>query len=162
MHKFIKLVDQSLGFSLICAMSAILLTVIWQVISRFILKDPASVTEELSRFILIWVGILGSAYAYRKKSHLGFNLIVDRQTKATRRMLLTIVEVLVITFSALALIVGGKELVIITLELDQISASLGIRMGFIYTVLPVSGALFVFYSLINIYNLWIADPEEPL
>jgi len=95
MRKFIKLVDQSLGFSLICAMSAILLTVIWQVISRFILKDPASVTEELSRFILIWVGILGSAYAYRKKSHLGFNLIVDRQTKATRRMLLTIVEVLV-------------------------------------------------------------------
>ena len=93
---------------------------------------------------------------------LGFNLIVDRQTKATRRMLLTIVEVLVITFSALALIVGGKELVIITLELDQISASLGIRMGFIYTVLPISGALFVFYSLINIYNLWIADPEEPL
>jgi TRAP-type C4-dicarboxylate transport system permease small subunit len=162
MRKFIKLVDQSLGFSLICAMSAILLTVIWQVISRFILKDPASVTEELSRFILIWVGILGSAYAYRKKSHLGFNLIVDRQTKATRRMLLTIVEVLVITFSALALIVGGKELVIITLELDQISASLGIRMGFIYTVLPISGALFVFYSLINIYNLWIADPEEPL
>jgi TRAP-type C4-dicarboxylate transport system permease small subunit len=162
MRKFIKLVDQSLGFSLICAMSAILLTVIWQVISRFILKDPASITEELSRFILIWVGILGSAYAYRKKSHLGFNLIVDRQTKATRRMLLTIVEVLVITFSALALIVGGKELVIITLELDQISASLGIRMGFIYTVLPISGALFVFYSLINIYNLWIADPEGPL
>lgn len=162
MRKFIKLVDQSLGFSLICAMSAILLTVIWQVISRFILKDPASVTEELSRFILIWVGILGSAYAYRKKSHLGFNLIVDRQTRATRRMLLTIVEILVITFSALALIVGGKELVVITLELDQISASLGIHMGLIYTVLPISGALFVFYSLINIYNLWIADPEEPL
>ena len=162
MRKFIKLIDQSLGFSLIFAMSAILLTVIWQVISRFILKDPASITEELSRFILIWVGILGSAYAYRKKSHLGFNLIVDKQTRATRRMLLTIVEILVITFSALALIVGGKELVVITLELDQISASLGIHMGLIYTVLPISGALFVFYSLINIYNLWIADPEEPL
>lgn len=162
MGKFIKFIDQSLGFSLICAMSAILLTVIWQVISRFILKDPASVTEELSRFILIWVGILGAAYAYRKKSHLGFNLIVDRQSRATRRILLTIVEILVITFSALALIVGGKELVVITLELDQISASLGIHMGLIYTVLPISGALFVFYSLINIYNLWIADPEEPL
>jgi TRAP-type C4-dicarboxylate transport system permease small subunit len=162
MRKFIKFIDQSLGFLLIFAMSAILLTVIWQVISRFILKDPASVTEELSRFILIWVGILGAAYAYRKKSHLGFNLIVDRQTKATRRMLLTIVEILVITFSALALIVGGKELVVITLELDQISASLGIHMGLVYTVLPISGALFVFYSLINIYNLWIADPEEPL
>ena len=149
-------------FSLICAMSDSLLTFMLQVLSPFILKEPSSVTEELSRFNMIWVEILGSAYAYRKKSHLGFNLIVDRQTKATRRMLLTIVEVLVITFSALALIVGGKELVIITLELDQISASLGIRMGFIYTVLPISGALFVFYSLINIYNLWIADPEEPL
>lgn len=162
MRKIIKLIDQTLGFSLICAMSAILLTVIWQVISRFVLKDPASITEELSRFLLIWIGILGAAYAYRKKSHLGFNLIVNKQSKSVRRLLLTLVEISVIIFSTLALIIGGKELVMITLELKQISASLGIHMGLIYTVLPLSGALFVFYSLINIYNLWIADPEVPL
>lgn len=162
MRRFIKLVDHTLGYSLIFAMSAILFTVIWQVFSRFILKDPASVTEELSRFILIWVGILGSAYAYRQKSHLGFNLIVEKQSESIRKLLHTLVEILVMLFSALALIVGGKELVVITLELDQLSASLGVHMGLIYIVLPISGALFVFYSLINIYNLWLAEPGELL
>jgi TRAP-type C4-dicarboxylate transport system, small permease component len=71
----IRLIDKALAGTLIIAMVSILLTVIWQVVSRYVLKDPASVTEELSRFILIWIGILGAAYAYRQNAHLGFNLI---------------------------------------------------------------------------------------
>ena len=57
----IRLIDKALAGTLIIAMVSILLTVIWQVVSRYVLKDPASVTEELSRFILIWIGILGAA-----------------------------------------------------------------------------------------------------
>lgn len=80
----IRLIDKALAGTLIIAMVSILLTVIWQVVSRYVLKDPASVTEELSRFILIWIGILGAAYAYRQNAHLGFNLIVGVKTAASR------------------------------------------------------------------------------
>lgn len=162
MRNFIKLIDKVLAWALIAAMSGILLAVIWQVVSRYLLKDPASITEEMSRFLLIWIGILGAAYVYRHKAHLGFNLLVDKQSETTKRLMLTLVEVLVIIFSASVLIFGGKELVVLTLELKQISASLGIKMGLIYTVLPISGLLFVFYSLINIHNLWISESQEPL
>ena len=79
MRSIIAFIDRAVAGTLILAMSGILLAVVWQVISRYVLKDPASVTEELSRFFLIWIGLLGAAYAYRQKVHLGFNLIVEKQ-----------------------------------------------------------------------------------
>ncbi len=156
----IRTIDKALATALIIAMISILLTIIWQIVSRYVLKDPASITEELSRFILIWIGILGAAYAYRRHAHLGFNLIVERQSRAVKRVLLTIVEVVVIVFCVLVMVYGGSELVMLTLELDQISAALGLRMGFIYSVLPLSGALIIFYALVNITSLWRNNSEE--
>lgn len=144
------------------AMVSILLTVIWQVFSRYVLKDPASVTEELSRFILIWIGILGAAYAYRQHAHLGFNLIVERQSRNTKRVLLTCVEIIVIVFCVLVMLYGGSELVLLTLELEQISAALGIKMGVIYSVLPLSGALIIAYAFANIISLWQHNNKESM
>jgi len=62
--------------------------------------------------------------------------------------------VCVITFCTLVLGYGGAELVALTLELDQISAALGVKMGLIYLVLPLSGGLIVIYSIVNIITLW--------
>lgn len=156
----IRTIDKALAGTLIFAMVSILLTVIWQVVSRYVLKDPASVTEELSRFILIWIGILGAAYAYRQNAHLGFNLVVERQSAAVKRVLLTLVEVIVIVFCVLVMLFGGSELVLLTLELEQISAALGIKMGLIYSVLPISGTLIIAYALVNIVTLWRHNDEE--
>lgn len=162
MRKVIRFLDQFVAGALMLAMTLILLTVVWQVISRYILQDPASVTEELSRFLLIWIGLLGAAFAYRQKVHLGFNLIVEKQPEQRRKLILTLVELLVIVFCATTLLFGGSQLVSLTLELEQISAALGIRMGYVYTVLPLSGILIICYGLINIHNLWLADEEEAL
>lgn len=156
----IRLIDRTLAGTLIVAMISILLTVIWQVVSRYVLKDPASITEELSRFILIWIGILGAAYAYRQNAHLGFNLIVERQSRKVKRLLLTCVEIIVIIFCVLVMVYGGSELVSLTLELEQISAALGIKMGLIYSVLPLSGALIIAYALVNITTLWRNNKES--
>ena len=82
----------------------ILLTVIWQIVSRYLLQDPAAATEELSRFFLIWIGILGAAYAYKQRAHLGFNLIVERRSFAVKRILLTLVECVVIYFCVLVMV----------------------------------------------------------
>jgi len=156
----IRLIDKALAGTLIIAMVSILLTVIWQVVSRYVLKDPASVTEELSRFILIWIGILGAAYAYRQNAHLGFNLIVERQSRKVKRLLLTCVEIIVIIFCVLVMVYGGSELVSLTLELEQISAALGVKMGLIYSVLPLSGGLIIAYALVNITTLWRNNNKE--
>ncbi|WP_438862488.1 TRAP transporter small permease [Neptunicella sp.] len=153
MKSLIHILDKILAFALIMAMSCILLAVSWQVISRYLLQDPSSVTEELSRFLLIWIGMLGAVYAYRQNAHLGLDLLVDKMTPAKQRITRIGIQLVVIIFSALVLLYGGAELVDLTIELKQISASLGINMGVVYAVLPVTGGMLILYALFNLSEL---------
>ncbi|MGJ8675406.1 MAG: TRAP transporter small permease, partial [Pseudoalteromonas sp.] len=63
MRKFNTLLNHLIERILIMAMVAIVAVVCWQVFSRFIMRSPSSYTEELARFLLIWIGVLGAAYA---------------------------------------------------------------------------------------------------
>jgi len=153
-------VNRALEKTLMSMMAAIVVTVTWQVISRFILSEPSSITEELARFLLMWIGILGAAYAYHTHSHLGFNLLAEKLTGKNRRSLLIFIEISVLVFALAILLFGGLSLVIITLELNQISAALGIKMGWIYCALPLSGGLIALYSVSNIVNLISAAEDK--
>ena len=50
------------------------LCVLWQVFSRYVLNNPATFTEEVSRFAVIWLSLLGTAYACGKLEHMAYNL----------------------------------------------------------------------------------------
>ena len=60
------------------------------------------------------------------------------------------IHVIVILFALFVLVIGGIRLVNITLTLNQISPALGIPMGYVYLVLPVTGFLMIYYSLVFI------------
>ncbi len=64
-------VDFALEWLLVALMSLMVVNVLWQVATRFLLNDPSSFTEEIARYLLIWVGLLGSAYAVGKRSPSG-------------------------------------------------------------------------------------------
>ncbi len=138
---------------LMVMMLAIVLTVTWQVFSRFVLSDPSSFTEELSRYLLIWIGILGAAYAYKTKAHLGLDLFVEKMTGANKKMTLIVIELVVMAFAILVMIIGGFSLVSITLELKQTSAALGVQVGFVYAVIPLSGLLIIVFALNNLKRI---------
>jgi TRAP-type C4-dicarboxylate transport system permease small subunit len=138
---------------LMTMMAAIVVTVTWQVVSRFILADPSSITEELARFLLIWIGVLGAAYAYHTRAHLGFDLFVNKLAGRQRLLTKVFIEIMVAVFAACVLIYGGGSLTSLTLELKQSSAALGLQMGYIYSVIPLSGVLVLLYCAANIEQL---------
>jgi TRAP-type C4-dicarboxylate transport system permease small subunit len=144
---------------LMAMMFAIVATVTWQVFSRFILADPSSFTEELSRYLLIWIGILGAAYAYKTKAHLGLDLFVEKMATANKKVALVIIELVVITFALTVMIIGGFSLVSITLELKQTSAALGVQVGFVYSVIPLSGLLIILFSINNLRHIFLGEHE---
>jgi TRAP-type C4-dicarboxylate transport system permease small subunit len=145
-----KRIDRLLEFALILLMGANVLNVLWQVFTRFVLKDPSSFTEELARFLLIWVGLLGASYAAGKKMHLAIDVIT--QTLKDKKKIFTeiIIQVFIFLFSLFVMVVGGLRLVAITLTLNQISAALQIKLGYVYLVLPLSGLLIMFYAAVFI------------
>ena len=146
MSKLVKWVDSGLAWLLIILTVLMVLDVSWQVFTRFVIRDPSSFTEELATFLLIWIGLLGSAYALRMKAHLGIDIITIKMKPAIRYLWEFFIYGMVIVFSLLVLIWGGIRLVNITLYLNQISAALRVKMGYVYTVLPITGVLMIFYS----------------
>jgi TRAP-type C4-dicarboxylate transport system permease small subunit len=146
MEKVKRRVDKILEGALIFLMAANVLNVLWQVFTRFILRDPSSFTEELARFLLIWVGLLGASYAAGQKMHLAIDVVVKNLPAKARKLAESAIQVFVFLFAFLVMVYGGIRLVSITLRLNQISAALRIQLGYVYLVLPLSGLLIMFYA----------------
>jgi len=142
----IKILDKLLSLILVILMTLMVLDVTWQIFTRFATDSPSSWTEELARFLLIWIGLLGAAWAYRQRAHLGLSYLVDKQSAQNQKRL-AIFGYLASAFFALTVMVyGGSQLVQLTLELNQLSASLGWKIGYVYMVIPISGLLITFYA----------------
>lgn len=142
-------VEKTLEWTVIILMAAMVINVLWQVATRFVLGDPSSFTEEVARFLLIWVGLLGAAYAAGKRIHLSIDLLPQILTGRRRHMLLFFVELCIFLFSMLVMVIGGASLVQLTLVLGQTSAALGISLGYVYLVLPFSGMLMMYFSALH-------------
>ena len=150
MNKLTNIITKILSIILIILMAVMVLDVSWQVITRFILQDPSSYTEELAGFLLIWIGLLGSSYALHTKSHLGIDIITSKLTGFRKRFTQIMIHIIVILFGLFVLVIGGVRLVNITLTLNQISPALDIQMGYVYLVLPLTGILMIYYSVVFI------------
>ena len=134
MTKLVLLVDWVLKRSLMLLMAAIVLVVCWQVLSRFVLTNPSSMTEEIARCLLLWIAMLGAAYAYRTGQHLGLDIVTSRMPAVWQYRIAFVLTAAVVVFSSIVMVWGGGELVWLTFELNQMSAALGIRMAYIYPV----------------------------
>lgn len=145
---FIDRIDGALRVFLSLLMALLVLDVTWQVLTRFVLPQPSSFTEEVARFLLIWVSLIGSAYAYRLNSHLGFDLLVSKLPPREALIYYRVCCVLVAIFALLVLVIGGCNLVYLTWTLGQHSPVLGIPMAVVYAVVPFSGLLFMLYSFV--------------
>jgi TRAP-type C4-dicarboxylate transport system permease small subunit len=140
-------VQRALGWLLALLMGVMVLDVTWQVVSRFVLRTPSSFTEELAGFLLIWIGLLGAAYCLRARSHLAIDLLVSRLRGRARRAATITAHLIVAAFALAAMVIGGALLVRLALQLHQISAAMGIPVGFVYLALPLAGLLMLVFSI---------------
>jgi len=152
-------VDWFLGSAICVLMAAMVINVLWQVFTRFILRNPSSFTEEAARYMMIWVGLLGSAYAAGKKSHLALDLITARLQGGRKRASEIIIQFVVLLFTLAVMIGGGGRLVWIQLSLGQQSAALQLKLGYVYLAVPVAGMFIAFYSVIFLIEAFRGQTE---
>ena len=160
----IRLLDNAIAWSLIVLMGLMVLVVTWQVATRYLLNSPSSYTEELATYLLIWISLLGTVYALRLKAHLGIDFLTRRFGDTGLRLSHYFVYLMVIVFAASIFVYGGSRLVYITLSLNQLSAAFKVPVGYVYTIIPVTGVLLVFYSVLEIIQYVpgsAADAEKP-
>ena len=127
----------------------------WQVLSRYILDEPASFTDELARFSMIWLGLLGGAVLFGTNGHLAVTIISDRCSEKYKKAWSLFIYMLIIAFVCFSMLYGGFNLV--KRMLLQPSPALHIPMGYVYSILPISGGLIIIFVALNIYDLFKND-----
>jgi len=130
-----------LEWLLIALMGGLVLDVLWQVASRYLLKRPSSWTDELATLLIIWVAMLGASVAFIRNHHLGVDYFVAKLAPRPRLVVETVVQLLIGVFAAVVLLLGGIKLVTLTLLTGQVSPALGVKMGHVYLALPISGVV---------------------
>ncbi|MEM7380026.1 MAG: TRAP transporter small permease [Bacteroidota bacterium] len=140
-------VNNALEKLLLIIISVMLLSVIWQVISRYLLGTPSTLTDEIASYALIWLGLYGAAYASGKELHLAIDLVPAKVVSKNPLVFSGIVSLAIITFALLVMVIGGMRLCYLTYLLGQRSAALEVPLAFVYSALPISGLLITYYSM---------------
>ncbi len=140
-------IDSILEKLVLSILVLMLVSVVWQVFSRFVLQSPSTITDEISSFSLIWVGLLGAAYAAGKNLHLAIDLIPEDVVKKRQVLFNGIVFISISFFAFTVMIIGGARLCQLSFQFGQTSATLEIPLGFIYLIVPISGILICYYSI---------------
>ncbi|WP_111706221.1 TRAP transporter small permease [Lutibacter citreus] len=147
-------VTKFLEWFLITIFALLVLDVLFQVFSRYILGTSFTWTEEFARFALIWMTILGASYLNAKREHLSMDFIYDKFSEKNQRKTSMLIEVLIFLFALIVMVIGGLNLVYTTLHLEQLSGTLRIPLGYVYAILPFSGFLIMCFSIYHITNIY--------
>lgn len=145
--KLRKYIDRLLEKLLILIMAFMVLNVLWQVCSRYFLGIPSAFTDELARYLMIWIGILGAAYVSGRNGHVAIDVLPSRVSEKNQKKLRLLVRLVIILFCLFAMVIGGLRLVYITYVLEQYSPALELPLALVYAIIPVSGALIIYYKL---------------
>lgn len=157
LHSIRRVIDVILSSACAVIFAAMVVIGTYQIVTRFIFKNPSTVSEELLTYSFTWMALLASAYVFGKRDHMRMGFMADKLGKGGQRILNIISEILILILAGSVMIYGGVT--IMDLTMTQSTASLGIPMGVVYTIIPLSGALIVIYSILNMIDL-IAGVER--
>lgn len=122
-----------------------------QVLFRFIFKSPLAWTAETATFLLVWITFLGASYAMSKRAHIGVEVVVNLFPKKVKKYVSILTWLVSITFFFIMIITGYQ---LANQTMVQTSPALGVPMGLVYYVIPVSGLILMFNMTANlVYDL---------
>ena len=153
MIKFQHKLNRVLEVFLVFLVSILVIDVLWQVFSRYLLSSPSSFTDELAGFLLIWVGVLGAAYVAGRQEHLAIDILLQKSPPARRKKLQYFIHVIIFLFSLSVMVLGGVILMYTRFVLQVKSAALQLPLGYVYIILPISGLIIMYYEVIHILEL---------
>ena len=146
-----KGLDKVLEFICCTLLALMTILVTWQVVSRYVLNNPSTITEELVLFSFVWMGLLGGAYLFGKNEHMAMTFLFDKLSEKNQIKVRIFFELVIMAFAVFILVFGGYNMS--KLSMGQLSSSLQIPMGYVYLGLPLSGFTTVIYNILNISDI---------
>ena len=151
MSKTRKVLNTSLDVLAGGSLLVMVLLTVWQVFTRYILKNPSSWSEELVSYMFAWSSLFGAAIVSGEREHMNILALVEKFSHGKQVLFGIVSEVVALIFALAILVFGGVQ--IANLAMGQMTSSLGVPIGIFYVVLPVAGILIVLYSILNIVDI---------
>lgn len=135
---------------IVCVLLAVMVVVVFlQVIFRFVIHSSLPWSEELSRYLMVWIVFLGASIGVNKKSHIGVEALVILLPAVVQKWAAALVSALCCVFFAFMIQYGGLILRVVA---NQLSPAMEISMAVPYSALLAGGALMFahcFYQMLE-------------
>lgn len=140
-----------------------LISIFWQVFSRFIIKSSSIWTEEIARYAFIYMAMFGAAIGVKKGTHFGMTMFTDGLKGKKRNFYMKYVVNLIILICSLIIIVNGWKFAF-DFGLSRVSPTFLIPMTWVFISMPIMGVFMFVFSLYNIlfedYSKDVSFEEE--
>ena len=149
MEKLNKALYQCVAYVCAALMFTMMVLTFGQVVCRYVLGDALTWSEELGRYIFVWLTFLGMSVAFYQGKHVALDILEHQVSGLTKRILLIINSLLICVF-AIALFCSGCLL----FEIGgfQFSSAMTLPMQYVYIVLPVSGGLLLYFVVYDLFS----------
>lgn len=141
-----KLVDRILDAFAVTLFLIIFMVVLLQVFMRYMLGSPLVWSEELARYLFIWVSFLGWVFATRSGTHIRIGAFTDALPASLRKSIGVFNFLLIVVF---ALVLAYYGLIMVRKNLDVPTITLFFSYAVVYAAVPFSTLLIVFYAVIR-------------
>ncbi|TXT38016.1 MAG: tripartite ATP-independent periplasmic transporter DctQ [Comamonadaceae bacterium] len=156
-QKFIDGYCQFIGYLIAAAMAVMVALVFGNVVMRYAFNSGFTVSEELSRWLFVWLTFLGAVVALRDNAHLGTDMLVGHLDAAGKRLAMGI-SLLLMMFCLVLIFKGTYEQFLV--NKDSESPVMEVSMGWFYAGGMVFSALSAPILLLNLYRLVTGQLDE--
>jgi TRAP-type transport system small permease protein len=146
-----KWVDRFCAWLNIGIVGLMTVLVVYQVVARYVFNSPSAVSEVLSRYLFIWLVLIGGAYVFGLREHMAITFLRDKFTPRIRIVLEMVCELFVMLFALAVMVRGGYFGM--SRQMAQLDSALQIPVGYIYAAIPLSGLMIVLYWAYTEYKL---------
>ncbi|WP_341358313.1 TRAP transporter small permease [Georgenia sp. M64] len=151
--------DRVLTWTCVALFALLVVDVTWQVFARQVLDQPSGWSEELAKYLFIWLGLFGAALVFGERGHIAVEVAVRKLPVTVQKLLAVVVQLGVLTFTALVLIWGGFS--VVDLAWEQNLTGLPVNVGPLYLALPISGVLIALYTIYHLVRI-LTGAERPV
>jgi TRAP-type C4-dicarboxylate transport system permease small subunit len=120
-----------------------------EVFLRYCFGKSLYITEDLTRYLMVWVVFLASSLALRENSHVSIEILTNQFRGRARGWFNLVAQALLLTF-LIFLIVEG--VIALTYQMEQIIPTLEIPIFWFYLAIPVGSMLMILNLLPKIWK----------
>jgi TRAP-type C4-dicarboxylate transport system permease small subunit len=142
MKKILRVLDEKIEVVIMCFFFFLLMICIFlQVFTRFVLNNPLSFTEEVSRFSFVWICYIGIGFSAKLKNHIRIEVFIDKLPKKVAAYIGIAIDLFSILFFVFLLVLSiefikfTKIIIAPALAISMIVVNISVGIGFLLAVI---------------------------